>query len=87
MPEFIDLVFAKISPKRSFPVIENERFGLVFAKTGSVKFKFGHRRDGSWVVRLLAMAALWVRIQTSLKNTNGRHIHSSLPPKIQTNRK
>ncbi len=36
MPEFIDQVFAKTSPKRSFLLIENERFGLVFAKTGSI---------------------------------------------------
>jgi hypothetical protein len=36
VPEFIDPVFAKTSPKRSFSVIENERFGLVFAKTGSI---------------------------------------------------
>ncbi len=28
--------FAKTNPKRSFSVIENERFGLVFAKTGSI---------------------------------------------------
>ncbi len=26
----------KTSPKRSYSVIENERFGLVFAKTGSI---------------------------------------------------
>ena len=36
VPEFIDQVVAKASPKRSFSVIENERFGLVFAKTGSI---------------------------------------------------
>ncbi len=36
MPEFIDPVFPKTSPKRSFSVIQNERFGLVFAKTGSI---------------------------------------------------
>jgi hypothetical protein len=36
MPEFIDPVFAKTSPKRSFSVIENERFGLGFAKTESI---------------------------------------------------
>ncbi len=36
VPEFIDPVFAKTSPKRSFLVIENERFRLVFAKTGSI---------------------------------------------------
>ncbi len=35
MPEFIDPRFREISPKRSYSVIENERFGLVFAKTGS----------------------------------------------------
>ncbi len=36
MPEFIDPVFTKTSQKRSFLVIQNERFGLVFAKTGSI---------------------------------------------------
>ncbi len=36
MPEFIDTVFAKTSPKRSFSIIENERFGLVFGKTLSI---------------------------------------------------
>ena len=36
MPEFIDPVFTKTSPIRSFSVIQNERFGLVFAKTGSI---------------------------------------------------
>ncbi len=36
MPEFIDPVLTKTSPKRSFSVIQNERFGLVFAKTGSI---------------------------------------------------
>jgi hypothetical protein len=36
VPEFIDPVFAKTIPKRSFSVIENERFGLVFAKSGYI---------------------------------------------------
>ncbi len=36
VPEFIDQVFAKTSPKRLFSVTENERFGLVFAKIGSI---------------------------------------------------
>jgi hypothetical protein len=36
VPEFIDPVFAKTSRKRSVLVIENERFGLVFTKTGSI---------------------------------------------------
>ncbi len=36
MTKFIGPVFAKTSPKRSFLIIENERFGLVFSKTGSI---------------------------------------------------
>jgi hypothetical protein len=36
VPEFIDPVLAKTSPKRSFSMTENERFGLAFAKTGSI---------------------------------------------------
>ncbi len=36
MPECIDPGFAKT--KRSFSVIEIERFGLVFAKTGPINW-------------------------------------------------
>ncbi len=36
MPEFIDPRFRENKPKRAYSVIENERFGLVFAKTGSI---------------------------------------------------
>jgi hypothetical protein len=36
VPEIIDPVFAKTSPERSLCMNENERFGLVFAKTGSI---------------------------------------------------
>jgi hypothetical protein len=36
MPEFIDPIFAKECSKHSFSMTENERFGLVFAKTGSI---------------------------------------------------
>jgi hypothetical protein len=36
VPEIIDPVFAKTSPKCSFCMTENERFGLVFVKTGSI---------------------------------------------------
>jgi hypothetical protein len=34
VPEFIDPVFAKTSPKRSFSMTENKRFGLVLRKLG-----------------------------------------------------
>ncbi len=45
MPEIIDLVFAKISPKCSFCMTENERFGLVFAKTGSINSGTGLSKE------------------------------------------
>ncbi len=34
--EFKDPVFAKTSPKRSFSIIDNERFGVIVGKTGSI---------------------------------------------------
>jgi hypothetical protein len=42
VPEFIDPIIAKTSPKRSFLVIENERFGLVITKTGSINSGTAH---------------------------------------------
>jgi hypothetical protein len=38
VPEIIDTVIAKTSPKRSFSMTEYERFGLVFTKTRVYKF-------------------------------------------------
>ncbi len=41
----LNLVFANTCPKRSFSIIENECFGLVFAKTGSINsgIEKGHK--------------------------------------------
>ncbi len=36
MPEFIDPVFTKTSPKRSFSLKRKRAYWLVFAKTGSI---------------------------------------------------
>jgi hypothetical protein len=36
VPEFIDPVFEKTSPKRSFSMTENDCCGVVFTKTGSM---------------------------------------------------
>ncbi len=36
MPEIIDPVFAKTSQNACFLLSENERFGLLFVKTGSI---------------------------------------------------
>jgi hypothetical protein len=44
--EFIEPVFTKTSPKRSFSVIQNERFGLVFVKTGSIISGIGKKKYG-----------------------------------------
>ncbi len=55
MPEIIDPVFAKTSPKRSFCMTENERFGLVFVKTGSINSDGG----GGSIVRKTADTALY----------------------------
>jgi hypothetical protein len=60
--EFIDPVVTKTSPKRSFSVIENERYGLVFAKTGSVNSGIGGGRGGrrrSLIIRRLESLILY----------------------------
>jgi hypothetical protein len=36
LPEIVDPVFAKTSQNARFLLSENERFGLVFVKTGSI---------------------------------------------------
>ncbi len=43
MPEIIDPVFAKTSQNARFLLSENERFGLVFVKTGSINSGTGVR--------------------------------------------
>jgi hypothetical protein len=59
---YIDPVFArKKSRKRSFSVIENEPFGLVFAKTGSI--------DSGTEVQKRPLLAGWV------SNINGSFIN------------
>ncbi len=42
MPEIIDPVFAKTSQNARFILSENERFGLVFVKTGSINSGTGY---------------------------------------------
>ncbi len=55
VPEFIDPVFTKTSPKRSFSVNRKRAFWLVFAKTGSIISGKGifqgtvNRFEGSYV--------------------------------------
>ncbi len=51
VPEIIDPVFTKPSPKRSFCMTENERFGLVFTKTGSINSGTGIDSQAGGLVR------------------------------------
>ncbi len=44
MPEIIDPVFAKTSQNARFLLSENERFGLVFVKTGSINSGTGKKK-------------------------------------------
>jgi hypothetical protein len=50
VPEIIDPVFAKTSQNARFLLSENERFGLVFVKTGSINS--GTDRKGAWMPNL-----------------------------------
>ncbi len=44
VPEFIDTVFVKTSPKHSFSIVENQCFVLVYAKTGSINLGNGYKK-------------------------------------------
>jgi hypothetical protein len=63
VPEFMDPVFAKTRPKRSFSIIQNERLGLVFAKTGSIN-------SGTGLVTSLWCVANY-QIRNTLKDVGG----------------
>ncbi len=55
MPEFIDLVFATTTQKRSFLMTENERLWLVSAKTGFINSGTGEiGRVTVYPVRIIA---------------------------------
>ncbi len=49
VPEFIEPVFAKTIPKRSFSMTETERFALVFVKAGSINSVTGQLRLRHWL--------------------------------------
>jgi hypothetical protein len=51
VPEIIDPVFAKTSQNARFLLSENERFGLVFVKTGSINSGTG--LASYWLANLL----------------------------------
>ncbi len=69
VPEIIDLVFEKTSPKRSFSMTENERFGLVFANTGSIN-------SGTGIVDALIVSEL----REKLRRNSVLQCHGRSPP-------
>jgi hypothetical protein len=58
VPEIIDPVFAKTSQNARFLLSENERFGLVFVKTGSIN-------SGTGVEVKTTVAAVFKKIHNS----------------------
>jgi hypothetical protein len=63
VPEIIDPVFAKTSQNARFLLSENERFGLVFVKTGSIN-------SGIGFIKYLQQAMYYtVKIETIEQNT------------------
>ncbi len=65
MPKIIDPVFAKTSPNRSICMTENERFGLVFVKTGSIIRALmlgnpGAKSTQHYTVKILLFNPRWI---------------------------
>ncbi len=52
VPEIIDPVFAKTSQNARFLLSENERFGLVFVKTGSINSGTGESNEPAAILSL-----------------------------------
>jgi hypothetical protein len=80
VPEFIDPVFRKTSPKRLFSVIQNERFGLVFAKTGFIISSKGkcyvHRAIKSKFLKISKMAFLPIPAGGDVVTGRSKNIYS-----------
>jgi hypothetical protein len=66
VPEIIDPVFVKTSPKRSFSMTEYERFGLVFTNTRV--YKFGHWTTFKTFEAPKAYSALSLNVKSFNKN-------------------
>jgi hypothetical protein len=60
VPEIIDPVFTKTSQNARFLLSENERFGLVFVKTGSINSGTGLVRSQDHISESLE-TIFWVK--------------------------
>jgi hypothetical protein len=74
VPEITDPAFLKTSPKCSFSVIEIERFGLVFMKTGSINSGTGVERCKSKTFSILSILGF------ALRSTLPFHRHFIIHP-------
>ncbi len=83
MPEIIDPVFAKTSQNARFLLSENERFGLVFVKTGSINSGTGQvvwsvRADGMdrpyITSKITKSHPAWGLGHSPLASQAGRHV-------------
>ncbi len=80
MPEIIDLVFLKTSPKHAFSMTEYKRIGLVFTKTRVYQFRHwagGGGGGDSWRKRyvIIGMQQLMILIKMLLYLTGCRLQH------------
>ncbi len=78
VPEFIDPVFTKTSRKHSFSVIENERFRLVFVKTGSINSGTGQIMPDQCVRPWIAYSTVWL-ITTAPRRALTHVMHQKMP--------
>jgi hypothetical protein len=71
VPEIIDPVFMKTSQNARFLLSENERFGLVFVKTGSINSGTGAKRKiaGKQLGPLLLFNPLWTTMWSKISFT------------------
>jgi hypothetical protein len=74
VPEIIDPVSAKTSSKHSFLMTENEHFGLVFAKTGSINSGTGLEQKLQATVNCSSICNL----HDVMEITNGKPIQLSV---------
>ncbi len=83
MPEFIDPRFRENKPKTQYSVIENERFGLVFAKTVSIISDTAARVKKKYSSKIYSFKKFSKTIQNSLFVSMVRNPPPSLMHQIQ----
>ncbi len=68
VPEFIDRVFGKTSPKRSFSLNRKQAFWLVFAKTGSINSGTENQQKSREKTKVAENQVFWLDFCAKKKN-------------------